>query len=165
MQLSFTRLESKPVLAIALLPYLLPDTRLKADGSHKNNQVCWCKFSSVCCTRKKLTIASIQLQKNLQTITSLGASFFVRVQESADPEKEAKGLAPQPCLVAVGTPTNCRAAFFLFSTCVLQWVVQTFTSFWSITFLGSNLPRELNYKTLFQCYIISSNHLHFRCTL
>ena len=45
-QLSFTRLESKPVLAIALLPYLLPDTRLKADGSHKNNQVCWCKFSS-----------------------------------------------------------------------------------------------------------------------
>ena len=39
------------------------------------------------------------------------ASFFHCVQESADPELEAKDLAPQPCLVAVGTPTNCKAVF------------------------------------------------------
>ena len=31
MELPFTRLESKPVLAIALLAYLLPDTRMKAE--------------------------------------------------------------------------------------------------------------------------------------
>ena len=42
-------------------------------GAHKNNQVCWCKFSSVCCTRNKLTIASIQLHKKSTNGNFIGA--------------------------------------------------------------------------------------------
>ena len=39
-------------------------------------------------------------------------NIFICVQESANPVVEAENLGPQPTLVVLGTPTNCKAAFF-----------------------------------------------------
>ena len=114
-QLSFTRLDSKPVLAIALLPYLLPDTRMKTDGSHKNNQVCWCKFSSVCCTRKKLTIASIQLQKKSTNGNFMGGFFLCSCAGVRWSWERSKGLG------STAMPSGSRYPYQLQGCIFIMW--------------------------------------------
>ena len=154
---SFTRLESKPVLAIALLPYLLPDTRMKADHTKIIKFVDVSSLQYVVLETSWLLLA-FSCKKKSTNGNFMGGFFLCSCAgvhwswerskgpgSTAMPSGSRYPYQLQGCIFIMWRNNHLQSCisrycitvasnFFLLSTCILQWVVQTSTSFWSITF-------------------------------